>query len=101
MLWYPSVGKGSPAVVSNMKIEWAPLSVPLHRRLETLSAGSWIFIMLFGEIICLFIYLWCLVSARQPVQFLNLNQTLSFSVYWRFNPSLSDPSIYYVHDTGS
>lgn len=40
-----------------MKIEWAPLNVPLHRRIETLVAGSWIILILFGELITLIAFL--------------------------------------------
>lgn len=39
------------------KIEWAPLNVPCHRRLETLAAGSWIILILFGELITLIAFL--------------------------------------------
>jgi hypothetical protein len=44
------------------KIQWAPLNVPLHRRLEMVAAASWIIIILFGEIICLTIFCAFLVS---------------------------------------
>lgn len=39
------------------KIEWAPLDVPLHRRIETLVAGSWMIMILFGELITLIAFL--------------------------------------------
>ncbi|CAD7077174.1 unnamed protein product [Hermetia illucens] len=42
--------------MSLFNIEWAPLNVPLHRRLETLTAAIWIFWLLFGEFICVFIF---------------------------------------------
>lgn len=40
-----------------MKIEWAPLNVPLHRRIQTLVAGSWMILILFGELITLIAFL--------------------------------------------
>lgn len=44
------------------RIEWAPLSVPLHRRIETFSAFTFIFIVLFAEIITFLIFLEFFVS---------------------------------------
>lgn len=35
-------------------IEFAPIFVPLERRLQTLSAASWFVIMAFGPFICFF-----------------------------------------------
>lgn len=41
-----------------MKIEWAPIwNVPLHRRIEVLVAGSWMILILFGELITLIAFL--------------------------------------------
>lgn len=40
-----------------MKIDWAPLCVPFHRRVETLTAGSWMILILFGELITLIAFL--------------------------------------------
>ena len=38
------------------RIEWAPLSVPFQRRVETFSAFIFIFIVLFAEIIIFSIF---------------------------------------------
>ncbi|XP_058832632.1 2-acylglycerol O-acyltransferase 2-A-like isoform X1 [Topomyia yanbarensis] len=43
------------------QIEWAPLNVPLRRRLETLSAFCIMSLFLFGELWLLFYYLYLLV----------------------------------------
>ncbi|XP_055531130.1 2-acylglycerol O-acyltransferase 2-A-like isoform X1 [Wyeomyia smithii] len=43
------------------KIEWAPLNVPLRRRLETLSAFGVMFLFLFGELWLLLYYVYLLV----------------------------------------
>lgn len=57
--------------MSLFNIEWAPLNVPLHRRLETLTAAIWIFWLLFGEFICVFIFCALVVSFRgKPFVFL-------------------------------
>lgn len=40
-----------------MTIEWAPLNVPFHRRIETLVAGSWMVLIVFGELIVLLAFL--------------------------------------------
>lgn len=43
------------------KIEWAPLNVPLRRRLETLSACGWMCLFLFGELWMLLYYFYLLI----------------------------------------
>lgn len=43
------------------KIEWAPLNVPLRRRLETLSAFGWMSLFLFGELWLLLYYFYLLI----------------------------------------
>ncbi|XP_055620643.1 2-acylglycerol O-acyltransferase 2-A-like isoform X1 [Toxorhynchites rutilus septentrionalis] len=43
------------------EIAWAPLNVPLRRRLETLCAFGWISLFLFGELGMLFFYLYLLI----------------------------------------
>lgn len=43
------------------KIEWAPLNVPLRRRLETLSAFAWMSLFLFGELWMLLYYVYLLI----------------------------------------
>ncbi|XP_055609792.1 2-acylglycerol O-acyltransferase 2-A-like isoform X2 [Uranotaenia lowii] len=43
------------------QIEWAPLNVPLRRRLETLSAFLWMCLFLFGELWMLLYYVYLLI----------------------------------------
>lgn len=43
-------------------IKWAPLSVSFQRRMETFSAFTFIFIVLFAEIICLALFAAIFVS---------------------------------------
>ncbi|XP_062543067.1 2-acylglycerol O-acyltransferase 2-A-like isoform X2 [Armigeres subalbatus] len=43
------------------EIEWAPLNVPLRRRLETLCAFGWMTLFLFGELWMLIYYFYLLV----------------------------------------
>lgn len=47
-----------------MGIKWAPIfkNVPFHRRLELLAAGIQMYTLLFGELICLCIFLLLLVN---------------------------------------
>lgn len=45
-------------------IKWAPVSVPFHRRMETFSAFTYIFIVLFAELICVAIFLSIFVSSE-------------------------------------
>lgn len=51
-----------------MKIEWAPLNVPFHRRMETLAAAAWMILILFGELIALFSYLALLFKGNIYIQ---------------------------------
>ncbi|XP_055690247.1 2-acylglycerol O-acyltransferase 1-like [Lutzomyia longipalpis] len=51
-----------------MKIEWAPLNVPFHRRMETLAAAAWMILILFGELIALFFYLFLLIRGNIYIQ---------------------------------
>lgn len=44
------------------KIEWAPLNVPMRRRIETLSTALWMWLILFGELGMLISYFLLLVS---------------------------------------
>lgn len=43
------------------EIEWAPLNVPLRRRLETLCAFGWMSLFLFGELWMLLYYVYLLI----------------------------------------
>ncbi|KAJ8971564.1 hypothetical protein NQ317_004118 [Molorchus minor] len=54
-------------VVFQMKvfgIHFAPLNVPLERRLQTLAAAAWMITMAFGGYTCLFIALYTLIFTR-------------------------------------
>lgn len=51
-----------------MKIEWAPINVPLHRRIETLVAGSWMILILFGELITLIAFLALFVFSNMYIR---------------------------------
>lgn len=44
-----------------MKIDWVPWNEPLYRRFQTISAAIQMHAILFGELICLYIYIWLLV----------------------------------------
>lgn len=46
-------------------IQWAPISVPFRRRMETFSAFTFIFIVLFAEIISVAIFAGIYVSSRE------------------------------------
>ncbi|XP_026484302.1 2-acylglycerol O-acyltransferase 2-like isoform X2 [Vanessa tameamea] len=48
---------------TTLGIEWAPLHLPLARRLQTLAATTWICLILFGEAFCIFIYVQFLYSS--------------------------------------
>lgn len=50
------------------KIDWAPLNVPLHRRIETLVAGTWIILILFGELITLIAFLLALYFGNMYIK---------------------------------
>lgn len=52
-----------------MRIEWAPLNVPLKRRLETFVAGVFLAWILFGELFCLFSLIGILVSVSSLIWF--------------------------------
>lgn len=67
------------------KIEWAPLNVPLRRRLETLSACGWMCLFLFGELWMLLYYFYLLVRTKllniykesiEPFFFSDIRRTL-------------------------
>lgn len=45
-----------------MGIEWVPWDEPLYRRVQTLVAGIQMYSLLFGELICLYIFIFALVS---------------------------------------
>lgn len=47
-----------------MKIEWAPIAVPIERRLQTLAAAAQILFLLSGEIVCSLTVIVLLVSAQ-------------------------------------
>lgn len=55
-----------------MTIEWAPLNVPLHRRIETLVAGSWMILIVFGELIVLLAFLATLAFGNMYIRALGL-----------------------------
>ncbi|XP_011562529.3 2-acylglycerol O-acyltransferase 2-A isoform X1 [Plutella xylostella] len=44
-------------------IRWAPRHVPGSRRLQTLAAAGWIGVVLFGELVCIFLYFKLLYSS--------------------------------------
>ena len=44
-----------------MNIKWAPLNVPMQRRLQTLAAAFWMLIVIFGELFSLIIIFQLLV----------------------------------------
>lgn len=47
-----------------MKIDWAPVNVPLDRRLQTLAVALELFIILCGQMTCAAIIILLLVSLR-------------------------------------
>ncbi|XP_050343472.1 2-acylglycerol O-acyltransferase 2-A-like [Nymphalis io] len=51
------------AISNALGIEWAPLHLPLARRLQTLAATAWICLVLFGEASCIFLYVQLLYSS--------------------------------------
>lgn len=44
-----------------MKIEWAPVAVPIDRRLQTLAAAAQILFLLTGELVCFLLIIAILV----------------------------------------
>ncbi|VVC95732.1 unnamed protein product [Leptidea sinapis] len=44
-------------------IKWAPLNVPLSRRLQTLAATGWICLILFGEAFAVLLFIKILYSS--------------------------------------
>ncbi|CAK1599066.1 unnamed protein product [Parnassius mnemosyne] len=44
-------------------IEWAPMNLPMSRRLQTLAATGWICLVLFGEAVTIFLYISVLYSS--------------------------------------
>ncbi|XP_049870202.1 2-acylglycerol O-acyltransferase 2-like [Pectinophora gossypiella] len=44
-------------ISESLGIQWAPVNLPMERRLQTLGALGWICLVLFGEILCIFIFL--------------------------------------------
>ncbi|XP_004922950.1 2-acylglycerol O-acyltransferase 2-A [Bombyx mori] len=51
-------------------IEWAPLDVPMHRRLQTLAVAAWVFLAIFGEGIMLYFFIKLLYSSFWWLAFL-------------------------------
>lgn len=56
-----------------MKIDWAPMNLPLERRLQTLAALFQVFMLLGGQISCLLVILVLLVSLDDRSHWVNLN----------------------------
>ncbi|KAI5646565.1 diacylglycerol acyltransferase domain-containing protein [Phthorimaea operculella] len=50
-------------ITETLGIQWAPRSVPLERRLQTLGATGWICLVLFGEAFAIFLFLKLLYSS--------------------------------------
>ncbi|XP_055374652.1 2-acylglycerol O-acyltransferase 1-like [Condylostylus longicornis] len=58
--------------ISNENKIWAPLNIPLRRRLQTLAAGFWIFLMIWGQSITVFTFISLLIWGTWPIRFLCL-----------------------------
>lgn len=48
-----------------MKVEWAPWNIPFERRLQTLAVGIQMVSLIFGELVCMAVFVWLMVSVFQ------------------------------------
>ncbi|KAL4706787.1 hypothetical protein ACJJTC_018168 [Scirpophaga incertulas] len=53
---------GFKTISDTVGIEWAPMDVPIERRLQTLAATAWMCLVLFGEGICIYLAIKLLYS---------------------------------------
>ena len=68
-----------------MNIEFAPLRVPLERRLQTLAAAAWFFVMVFGNLVGLCIFIYGIFSSYRLINLLLIAYVI-FMYYDRNTP---------------
>ncbi|XP_019750661.1 diacylglycerol O-acyltransferase 2-like [Hippocampus comes] len=63
---------------SNMKIDFAPVGVPLHRRLQTVAVLQWVFSFLALAPTCIFLFIYLLFTRYWLISVL-------YSIWWFFD----------------